>query len=321
MKLILPINKNIIVYFCVAIFIFLVTFFVGSKYVNGDQVHYRDLYLNISELGLSDAYKYYTSRIDSLEFVHFFIIWCTSPYFEKDIVMALANVALAHVWLKLFQKWGASLYIAVFLVVTNYYLVAMYFSAERLKFACIFIGLSFLYFDKPKRLYLFSFLALITHAQAIVVYVVVIFREMLSVALRFVSKGRISKINLFILFSSLIPVILIFEQLVSKFNSYYTGIRGIDESMRVFIFFALSIWYARSKWKEVTLIYFPLILIVFLVGGDRVNIIGYFVFIYYALKIRGGKNIGIFITSIYFLYGSVGYVLNVLEYGNNKPIF
>ena len=150
---------KLFVYVFVIAVVFFGSLYIGPFYILGDQLHYREIYKNLSEFGLVDGYVYYTSTIDSLEFVHFFFSWLASSHLEKDLFIALANGVLAWISLTLFQKWKASLFIAAFLVVTNYYFIAMYFSAERLKFGFIFVGLSFIYLDRVKLFYTFSFLA------------------------------------------------------------------------------------------------------------------------------------------------------------------
>ena len=44
--------------------------------------------------------------------------------------------------------------------------------------------------------------------------------------------------------------------------------------------------------------------------------IGYFVFLYYALPIRNGLNIGVVATSIYFLFASLNFLTKVIEHGD-----
>ena len=64
------------------------------------------------------------------------------------------------------------------------------------------------------------------------------------------------------------------------------------------------------------MIFFPLFIAVFLIGGERVNMIGYFVFLYYALPINKGFNFGVLLTSAYFLAASFGFTINIIEHGD-----
>lgn len=302
----------------VVLIIFIGSLYIGPLYVLGDQVHYRKIYEGLAGLPFVDGYIFYTSSIDSLEFVHFFLSWLASRIVEKDFFIAIANALLAWVAFGVFEKWKASVFVASLLVLTNYYLVAMYFSAERLKFGFIFMALSFIYLERVFLFYLFSFFALISHAQTIIVYFALFFKGLCEQFLRFSLTGRVSKFFFIILVMLLLPTALIFEQLLSKFNSYYEGIRGADELIRVFVFMSLAIYYAKDK-AEAICIFLPLVVTVMLVGGDRVNLLAYFAFLYYALPVNKGFNFGVLFTGLYFAVGSYEYVLNIFEYGNNKP--
>ncbi|WPC06774.1 hypothetical protein SBP02_08520 [Pseudomonas benzenivorans] len=302
----------------VVFFVFVGSLYIGPHYVLGDQVHYRGVYENLAKLSLVDGYIYYNSALDSLEFVHFLLSWSASRFLDKDLFIAIANALLAWVAFGVFQKWKASVLIAALLVLTNYYLIAMYFSAERLKFGFVFLGLSFLYIEKVKHFYVFSFIALVTHAQTLIVYFSLFFRVLFSQLSKVVSSGKISKMFLAVMVLLLVPVALMSGQLISKFNSYYDGLRGVSELARIFVFLILALYYARKK-VEVLLVFIPLVFTVILVGGDRVNVLAYFVFLYYALPVNKGFNIGVLLTGLYFAFGSFEYVSNIFEYGKNRP--
>ncbi|WP_439858868.1 hypothetical protein [Pseudomonas sp. MBLB4136] len=302
----------------VVLFVFVGSMYIGPLYVLGDQVHYRKVYEGLMGLSLVEGYIYYTESIDSLEFVHFFFSWLAGRYLDKDIFVSIANSFLAWVAFGVFRRWGASVVVSAFLVATNYYLIAMYFSAERLKFGFIFLGLSLLYAERLRLFYFFSFLALVSHAQTVIVYAAIFFRIFCGQVCRFLLTGRVSATFLVVVVLLLVPVSLVSGQLLSKFYSYYDGLRGFDELLRVFVFLLLALYYARDKFGAL-LVFVPLVLVVMLVGGDRVNILAYFVFLYYALPVNKGLNAGVLVTTVYFLLGSFEYVSNIFEYGSNKP--
>ena len=87
------------------------------------------------------------------------------------------------------------------------------------------------------------------------------------------------------------------------------------EIVKIVAFFILSLVYARRR-SDVVLLFAPLFVAVLLVGGGRVNMLGYMVFLGYGLKINGGVNWGVFLTSLYFAYGAIGFVSDVLEHGS-----
>jgi len=121
---------------------------------------------------------------------------------------------------------------------------------------------------------------------------------------------------------SLFPIILFLiystlsGHLESKFQHYHE-IAGheLADLVRIFALFILTLWYAKDK-EEVVFIFIPLFVSVYLIGGDRVNMLGYFVFLYYALPVRKGFNVGILVTSSYFLFVTYDFVVKIIEYGD-----
>jgi hypothetical protein len=77
----------------------------------------------------------------------------------------------------------------------------------------------------------------------------------------------------------------------------------------------LSVWYAKNK-SEAFIIFIPLVLAVFILGSDRINMMAYFAFLYYALQCKRGLNIGILVTTVYFAWKSYFFVSDIIEYGN-----
>jgi len=95
----------------------------------------------------------------------------------------------------------------------------------------------------------------------------------------------------------------------------YSDNRGWSDFLRILIFLMMALYYSKSKLN--TFIYFiPLFIAVYFVGGDRVNMIGYMFFLYSALQYRGGFNIGILITTLYFFYINIDFVRKIILYGN-----
>jgi hypothetical protein len=56
-----------------------------------------------------------------------------------------------------------------------------------------------------------------------------------------------------------------------------------------------------------------------LVGGDRVNLFGYFLFLFFALPVRKGFNFGVIATLVYFGFGWAQYAFWVVNCGINRP--
>ena len=76
----------------------------------------------------------------------------------------------------------------------------------------------------------------------------------------------------------------------------------------------MTLIYSRKK-REIVFLYFPLFIAIFLIGGDRLNMFGYFIFLYYALQVNRGVNFGVIATSIYYLFKTYEFILNIFLYG------
>jgi len=294
--------------------VFLLSLIISPFYVGGDQVHYRAVYERLPDLGIIEAFTFYSSSLSSLEMVHFFLSWLASRVVEKDLFVALSNAALAYATILLFRKWRVSLLITALFIFTNFYWFVLYFSAERLKFGILFLFLSILYLERIKVFCFLGFLALISHVQVILIYTSLLFQFVLKKLLRFFTTGLVSKTVLLVIFFALVPVFIMREQLMTKFHSYYE-FREIVDLLKVFILLVLSLWYSRKR-LETVLMFIPIIGAVLLVGGERVNVLGYFLFLYYALPVNRGYNFGILATSLYFMFSSFRYMENILKYGD-----
>ena len=294
--------------------VFFLSLIISPYYVSGDQIHYRLVYEALPSLGILDGYRFYNKSLTSFEVVLFVIAWLSSRVVEKDIVMAMANGCLAYFALLLLKKWRVYFLIGLVVVLTNYYFLVFYFSAERLKFGIIFLLLSLIYIDRAKFLYLSSILAVFSHVQFILFYSGFLIYFFLKNIKRVLISGSITRNLLLVTVTFLITVFFIRDQLMSKFIAYFE-LRSVSELLKTAVFFGFSLWYSRKR-IETVIVFVLLLTVVFLVGGDRVNFVAYFVFLFYALRINRGINVGVLTTSAYFMWASYGYLVNIIKYGN-----
>lgn len=307
-------SRDFFVKFIAAALVLLLSLLIMPLYTGGDQIHYRRVYEILPSLGLTEGFSFYAQNLSSREFLHFFLSWVASHFINKDLFIAFSNAILAYVTMSLFQKWRASIIISFLLLLTNFYFLVLYFAAERLKFGFIFLALSMIYIDQVKRIYGFAVLAVVSHTQIIIVYVSILFNFLGRKILRLLYTGKISKRALFLIpFLFFVPL-LVGNQIISKFQVYY-GERGLTELARILAFLLLALWYSKKK-SETFMIFIPLVIAVFLVGGDRVNLFGYFVFLYYGLQFKGGWNFGVLATSAYYVNSSIHFLVNIFQHGD-----
>ena len=171
-----------------AILVFVYTYFLGALFIGGDQEHYRSVYDVSSRSEFSDAYLYYRGRIQSDEVGHFIISWLASQVFEKDLFNASANAILAFFSVRLFTKWGGHPFLALAISVFGYYHLAMYVSAERLKYASIFFVIGAFYFSRSRLSYWMFLASIITHLQYLIM-IATVFANRFTEAFLFALKS------------------------------------------------------------------------------------------------------------------------------------
>ena len=312
----------------VSVCVFIGSLFLAPYYFAGDQRHYNAGYDAIKNLSLFEANDIYTSKIVSTEYGHFFVIWVTSVLgLEKNLVMALANSILAYFIMKVCNKWGVSLLVSSSICITNFYMLVLYFSAERLKFAFLFFLISIYYINNRKILFTFSFLSVITHLQLIILYSGLLFPKFFGEYYKrlkrivFTLKMRIKSellVGVLLLSMTIFIWVSMGDYLITKLAYHSTSPRthgAILNMLRVTIFFGMAILYAK-KFTVITLNYFPLIIAIYFVSGSRLNMLAYALFMYYALRYKRGLNIGVLVTSVYFFFKSIGFVTRIVDTGN-----
>ncbi len=297
----------------IAVAVFLLSMLISPFYTGGDQEWYIKTYDDMAGLGLVDAFVLYKGYLGTAEFVHFFFIWLgSSLHIEKDLLMAIFNAIFAYLSMSFFETRKASVIVAMLIVLTNLYFMVLYFAAERLKFAFIFLAAALLFIDRPKRFYVTAILSVLAHIEAIVVFGSMFF---VKISKRFLA-GKIPKSTLTIIAISLIPLSLLASQIYTKFSIHSQHeSRTVLDFARIFLFLALALLYSKDK-RETLLLFIPLVVAIFLLDPNRLNMLGYFAFLYYALHYRGGWNAGVLLTSVYFVFATFKFVTNIFFFGN-----
>lgn len=298
----------------VAAAVFLLSLWLMPYYVNGDQTHYRRVYAELATLDLGDALEFYSLALSSNEWVHFALSWIFSRYVDKDLFISAFNSILAYAGMSLLRKWGASPTLAVTIALTNFYFLVLYFAAERLKFAFIFLALSLLWVGQAYKAVILGGFAVASHVQVIIVYAFVFARFIFAqIATVLVKRKGLA----YLLAISLIGVALVLpfeEQILAKFVAHADD-RGLLNLGRIFIFFMMALFYSSRK-TDLVIMFAPIFVSAFLVGGERVNIFAYFLFLHTALSVNRGCNVGVVASSAYFAYSSFGFVYKIIENGD-----
>lgn len=297
--------------------VFLLSYFLGEKYINGDQEHYIRVYSNISDYDFLDGFLYYRLSLSSSEFGHYTLIWLFSRFLDKIFFVSFFNSLLALFSFLVMRSLGAHSFICIVIILSNYYFYVLYFSAERLKFAFLFMLMAVYFYSRSRRTsYLMLFLSILTHAQIAIFYISSFIHNFLHEASRVFFLLRVKKSFLVFIFVFFLFSLVVGEYAINKFFVYFDKVEGLAFSKTV-LFFLLTLIYKRSF--SVILFYLVVVFFGLVLGDGRINIIAYFYFLYCAIGYRKGFNFGVAITTLYFIQATYFFVDNVVITGSGFP--
>lgn len=302
-----------------ACFSFVISSIFLPLYTGGDQVYYRGFYEILPAFGFLEGFDNYRSMLGSSEPVYFLIVYAFSNFLDKDILMSLLNAALGYFLALWLLRKNVSL-IIVGLLLLNFYLLVLFFSAERLKLGLIFLMAS-ITFAGALRYVLIGF-ALLSHVQAMVLVVGRIFYTLTShVPPLFFGRLRFGLAWSF--GAALCSVVVLFvmrDHILAKYDHYSQYSGGPEHLLKPMIFTLFTLVYARSNKLEAVAMQIPIIAAAFLIGGERIVIFSYFVFMFYALQVNRGLNFGVLLFSVYFFIKGIIFMGDIFYYGNGFSV-
>lgn len=299
----------------VAILFFFVSLYIYPFYTSGDQVFYRRFYEDVIGESFVDAFLLYQNTLGSSEPGYFLVVKLFANFIQKDTLMSLLNAALVYSLLTWSTRKRVS-WIAISLLSVNFYLLVLFFSAERLKLALLLlmIAVNSVGLKKP----LFAATAFLSHTQTALLIVNWITLRAMP-ALKDLMAAKLEKgawkilVILLICGLMLVPMA---DHMQAKFEAYDEISGGFSELIKPSIFIALTLIYARGQRLNAFAMHFPIAIAALLVGGNRTVIFSYFVFLSYALQFRNGLNLGVLLTSVYFMLQGLDFLQKVFVYGN-----
>lgn len=298
-----------------SIYIFLVSIVLSKFYTQGDQFIYNSSYESIKGLNFVDAFLNYQFYINSVEPIHFFITWVFSNiYLPKDLVMSISNVFLGIILIKILYRWNVHLFVISILISTNFYLYVLYFAAERLKFAFIFLFFSYYYFGHTIKKYFYLFISVLSHVQIIIFPLILFFTN---------ARNFFSRNNFILKFFLLVPILIgllfyLLNHLLFKFGAYYemASTKGIFvNTWQVFFLMICTLFYTNKRF-QVFLIFGILSFFSALLGPERITMIAFIFFMSFSLKIKRGINLGVAISSFYYGLKTFLFIYNIINFNN-----
>lgn len=302
--------------------VFNISLILGNLYVGGDNIGYGAIYNGVAGQDIFNAYFLYSYIIKTVEFVHFIFIWIASNLgIDRVFFLSICNTLLAGLLIKTFDNLKVSFLVTSCFILTNFYLYVLFFDTERLKFGFIFYLLFFLFKNQNRPSFIFLILSIFSHLQILILFLGRGLQLFINEIKPLLFKFQLKKSLLLASPMILVLFLAINTTQVAGTNYLfykvmaYSGDRSLYDFIRITIFFLIALFYTKDKSE--TLIYFlPLFIAVYFVGGDRVNMMGYIFCLYYCLPYRAGLNLGVLITSLYFLYANINFVKKIILYGN-----
>ena len=306
-----------------AVYAFALTMLVAPYHINGDQVWYTKAYEAIQGLNLVEALRTYRKIIYSYEPVHFFVSWVLANLgIDKTIAMAGLNGLLAALLGIFLLRRSHSYIIVVLLVVSNYYMYAMFFTLEKLKVSTIFL-LIFLNY----KIRLSGIIAGVSHLQTGMLFVVYFASQFLSnIRILFYQKllNPATILSLVVIALIAIGSLLMFKEYALTKLYFYMSRDGTGDLLAIIpalIVFIVTFFTTDQNRIEVVWFFIILTLAIFVLGGDRLNMFALFGFLYFtSYRLRLSLNgiiflSALFLSILYLSYKSYLYLDMVVKYG------
>ena len=295
--------------------IFIISLIVFPHYTAGDQEFYRSFYNGVADLNLTEGFAFYKDSLGTSEPGYFLLSFLFAPILPKDFLFSILNFALFQQIFLWLLKQDVSRYLFPTLYV-NFYLLVLAFSAERLKVSLLVFLIAFCFSGLFRILFLA--LSVVTHVQVLVLFAATQVRSINNVLYKlfhgrlgfgFLSLASITMLMMAILF-------LLKDHIESKLGAYYGFWGGPIAVVKPLLFTLLTVYYAKERRFEALLVSLPFVVCSYFIGEERIVIFSYFVFMFYALPVNRGLNVGVAMTSLYFSCKGILFLYNLALFGD-----
>jgi len=257
---------------------------------------------------ISDGFKYNLlfESLESVDLITGYLIYITYAgepftyllfYIFAQLVSFLAfnnilNVFLLFSIFIFFHKNRVNLFIAIPLIVSNYYILLIQYGVIRLKIAIIFLIFSYI----SKNRYVIQLCRLLSALAHFQVIVLILFNFIYQYF-----KDKNIKIDKKVTLYSLVILFTFYSYLSGKIN-YYFNEHGITFPFKVVLFFFFSIA-TLNKLKFAGISFILLFPLAAVLGEGRIVIMYYFLIIIFFVEDKNKKilsTIFVFLLSLYF---------------------
>ena len=296
-----------------AIITFIFSMIVSPYYTGGDQEYYIYFYEAIKDLGFIEGYLIYYGSLGAQEPFYYLLIFMFSRVVDKFLLMSLINAIMGYFLSYNLIKLKVNKLI-IYSLLLNYYFVVLMFSAERLKISLTLLLMVLTTKSIFKSLTLMLFVVL-SHIQSILLLFVIKFGLMKKKSRFLFGKNKIRRSIIYIFITGVIVSASYFmkDYVLLKFEVYNVN-SEIENLIKPIIFLLLSLFFAKQKKLKVFLSFMPILFFSYLIGDERINIFSFFLFFYFASRVKKGINFIMIVTLCYYLYKGFDFTNNILLY-------
>ena len=288
-----------------------------THYTLGDQVHYWRFYEALSLASAADVMLLARGHVSSAEPISAYLLWMgASLGIEKNTFTTVLNVILLLGILLLMRRYKVPWHVQL-LIFSNFYLIVLMTGAERLKISYIILVYAVLL---PGKLGLSLALASpLAHLQSFILLAGLATSKASDNIRSIFGRMRIAKRGLFVIVV-IIPIAgLVFvnlqEAVFRKGTGYMARSGGGFELVQVFLLAGVASLVAKDRLR-MWLMLITMMVPIFLLGGARVNMIAFSLFLYLLILERRLQHPLALALLAYFSLKSVFFVRNIFDHGN-----
>ena len=146
--------------------------YLTNMYYAGDRRTYNTLYSILSISDFSEILDLQKQITGSGEFLYGVTIWTASRYLPNDIFLSIVNAIMCAMIVVLLMRHRAPWWL-IALIMTNFYLIVLITSAERLKFSIFMLLAAALVRRRASKIF-FLAVAPLFHVQTLIFYLSVL---------------------------------------------------------------------------------------------------------------------------------------------------
>lgn len=304
--------------FAMLCIVFIATYFFSrwllEHYTEGDLRYYSLLYDMLRLTPLDYLSEVQFQQTGSREPLYGIFMWLSAPHVERTIAISLVNSIFTSV-LYLFLRKHRSSALFMILVASNFYILVLLTSAERLKFAYLFAILAALL---PAGWRVVALLcSLLSHFSILIVFSAILlpprYREAFR-SLRAANANIVKSLTMLILTTAaFIAFCFLYRDSLTEKIGYYESPNVVDVFSGL-ILSVVALFITNNRLNMVLTLAFPL-LATLVFGGSRINMLTMTIFVYMVVNERKTSHPAVILIMLYLSYKSIGFVQSILKYG------